>query len=208
MLIGVLLSLPILTLAGATLGQAALLAAAAHVVGAWFAIVFAYWNGHYFVPGAAFAFALGLLLLVPLILIALARIEEIAAVAFGRRPRRLIASPPLAPERAVDARRSRSTFRPTWSRRRCSRRRSMRSRGSNYPNFECMVVINNTPDPAFWRPIEEHCRDARRALQVRARGQARRASRPARCGSRSPTPRPTPRSSACSTPTMSCIPTG
>ena len=59
MLIGVLLSLPILTLAGATVGQAALLAAAAHAVGAWFAILFAYWNGHYFVPGAAFAFGLG-----------------------------------------------------------------------------------------------------------------------------------------------------
>ena len=28
----------------------------------------------------------------------------------------------------------------------------------DYPNFECIVVINNTPDPALWRPIEEHCR--------------------------------------------------
>ena len=28
----------------------------------------------------------------------------------------------------------------------------------DYPNFECVVVINNTPDPAFWQPIEEHCR--------------------------------------------------
>ena len=28
----------------------------------------------------------------------------------------------------------------------------------NYPNFECIVVINNTPDPAFWEPIEAHCR--------------------------------------------------
>jgi len=27
-----------------------------------------------------------------------------------------------------------------------------------YPNFECVVVINNTPDPALWRPVEEHCR--------------------------------------------------
>ena len=27
-----------------------------------------------------------------------------------------------------------------------------------YPNFECVVVINNTPDPAYWLPIEEHCR--------------------------------------------------
>ena len=39
----------------ATLWQTVLLAAAANVVGAWFATVFAYWNGHYFVPGAAFA---------------------------------------------------------------------------------------------------------------------------------------------------------
>ncbi|MGH6665814.1 MAG: glycosyltransferase, partial [Pseudolabrys sp.] len=28
----------------------------------------------------------------------------------------------------------------------------------DYPNFECVVVINNTPDPACWMPIEEHCR--------------------------------------------------
>jgi cellulose synthase/poly-beta-1,6-N-acetylglucosamine synthase-like glycosyltransferase len=28
----------------------------------------------------------------------------------------------------------------------------------DYPNFECVVVINNTPDPAFWQPIEDHCR--------------------------------------------------
>ena len=28
----------------------------------------------------------------------------------------------------------------------------------DYPNFECVIVINNTPDPALWRPVEEHCR--------------------------------------------------
>ena len=27
-----------------------------------------------------------------------------------------------------------------------------------YPNFECVVIINNTPDPAFWQPIQDHCR--------------------------------------------------
>jgi cellulose synthase/poly-beta-1,6-N-acetylglucosamine synthase-like glycosyltransferase len=28
----------------------------------------------------------------------------------------------------------------------------------DWPNFECVVIINNTPDPAMWQPIEDHCR--------------------------------------------------
>src|SRR6266436_5744122 len=90
LLVGVLLSLPILGLAQPTILQALLLSATANGVGAWTSIVFAYWHGHYFVFGSAFALTLGLTLLVPLVLIAMARIEEIAAIAFGRNPRRLI----------------------------------------------------------------------------------------------------------------------
>src|SRR6478752_2713836 len=81
-LVGILLSLPILRLDRPTLMQALMLSAAANGVGAWVATVFAYWTGHYFVFGSAFALTLGLILLVPLVLIAMARIEEIAAVAF------------------------------------------------------------------------------------------------------------------------------
>ena len=47
-------------------GEATTLAIAANGVGAWLAIVFAFWNGHYFVPGALFAFGLGVALLVGL----------------------------------------------------------------------------------------------------------------------------------------------
>src|SRR5262249_27590445 len=53
--IGFLISLPILGGAGATMREAVLLTAASHAVGAWAAIVFEYWNGHYFVAGAAIA---------------------------------------------------------------------------------------------------------------------------------------------------------
>src|ERR1700755_3182544 len=28
----------------------------------------------------------------------------------------------------------------------------------DYPNYECVVIFNNTPDPAFWQPIQDHCR--------------------------------------------------
>src|SRR5262245_27707350 len=97
-LVGILMSLPILRLASPTMMQSVVLAIAANGVGAWVANVFSYWNSHYFVFGSAFALTLGIILLVPLILIAMARIEEIATVAFGRPPRRLISKPLPLPD--------------------------------------------------------------------------------------------------------------
>jgi exo-beta-1,3-glucanase (GH17 family)/cellulose synthase/poly-beta-1,6-N-acetylglucosamine synthase-like glycosyltransferase len=156
-LVGVLLSLPIATFAGATFAQVALLAAAAHVVGAWVAILFAYWNGHYFVPGAAFALGLGVLLLIPLVIIALARIEEIAAVAFGRKPRRLLDAPPLVPESTPPPKVS--IHIPAHMEPPEMLKLTLDAVARlDYPAFECVVVVNNTPDPALWRPVEEHCR--------------------------------------------------
>jgi cellulose synthase/poly-beta-1,6-N-acetylglucosamine synthase-like glycosyltransferase/exo-beta-1,3-glucanase (GH17 family) len=155
--IGVLLSLPILALAGATFGQAALLATAAHIAGAWLAILFAYWNGHYFVPGAAFAFGLALALLVPMIFIALTRIEDIAAIAFGRKPARLVTAPPVVPELPNPPKVS--IHIPAYREPPEMLKLTLDSVARlNYPNFECVLVINNTPDPAMWQPVEEHCK--------------------------------------------------
>src|SRR5207244_2472072 len=105
LLVGVLMSLPILRLSEPTAMQAFVLSAAANGVGAWAATVFAYWAGHYFVFGSAFALTLGLILLVPLVLIAMARFDEIAAVAFGQGPPRLIAksAEPMPPATIGDA---------------------------------------------------------------------------------------------------------
>jgi len=155
-LFGLLLSLPILALSGATAAQALMLATAANLAGSWFAAIVAFWKGHYFVPGAAFALGLGVILLLPLVVIALARIEEIAAIAFGRPPRRLANSPPLVPE----------TFAPKVSIHipaYCEQPDMLKTTLDavarlNYPNFECVLVINNTPDPALWRLVEEHCK--------------------------------------------------
>jgi exo-beta-1,3-glucanase (GH17 family)/cellulose synthase/poly-beta-1,6-N-acetylglucosamine synthase-like glycosyltransferase len=156
LLVSVLLSLPILAMTTVTLSQAVVLAAGANVVGAWFAALFAFWNGHYFVPGAAFALGLGTVLLIPLIIIAMARIEEIAAVAFGRKPRRLIEAPPLVPgEHAPKV----SIHIPAHHEPPDMLKQTLDAVARlDYPNYECVVVINNTSDPAFWRPIEEHCR--------------------------------------------------
>jgi exo-beta-1,3-glucanase (GH17 family)/cellulose synthase/poly-beta-1,6-N-acetylglucosamine synthase-like glycosyltransferase len=155
-LLGLLLSLPILAMAGATVTQALLLTVSANLAGAWFAAVVDFWKGHYFVPGAAFALSLGIVLLVPLVAIALARMDEIAAIAFGRPPRRLGSSPPLVPEPFVP---KVSIHIPAC----CEPPQMLKATLDgvarlDYPNFECILVINNTPDPAFWRPVEEHCR--------------------------------------------------
>ncbi|HXB79009.1 MAG TPA: glycosyltransferase [Bradyrhizobium sp.] len=157
LLVGILLSLPILALAQPTVMQALLLSAAANGVGAWAATVFAYWAGHYFVFGSAFALTLGLILLVPLVLIAMARVEEIAAIAFGRRPRRLLVKDTVA---VTDGAHPKVSIHiPAYFEPPDMLKQTLDAISRlDYPNFECVVIINNTPDPAFWQPIQDHCR--------------------------------------------------
>ncbi len=161
LLVGVLLSLPILSIADATVMQALVLSATANGVGAWMATVFSFWNGHYFVFGSAFALTLGLILLVPLILIAMARIEEIASVAFGHAPRRLLVKGATVLPAATDAAAfpKVSIHIPAYYEPPEMLKQTLDAIARlDYPNFECVVIINNTPDPAFWQPIQDHCR--------------------------------------------------
>jgi exo-beta-1,3-glucanase (GH17 family)/glycosyltransferase involved in cell wall biosynthesis len=153
---GILLSLPVFALAGTTFGQAALLAISAHAAGAWCATVLAYWHGHYFTPGQAAAFGPGLALLALLIAMALARLEELAAVAFGPKPCRMLPASVAA----------REGFAPKVSIHIPARREPPDMlkltldavARLSYSNYECVVVINNTPEPALWHPVEEYCR--------------------------------------------------
>jgi exo-beta-1,3-glucanase (GH17 family)/cellulose synthase/poly-beta-1,6-N-acetylglucosamine synthase-like glycosyltransferase len=155
-LLGLLLCLPILAMAGVTVAQALLLAVSANAVGAWCSAVVAFWKGHYFVPGAAFALGLGIVLMVPLIAIALARLEEIAAIAFGQAPRRLVTAPPLVPADGYTPKVS--IHIPAYREAPDMLKATLDAVAKlDYANFECVVVINNTPDPALWQPIEAHC---------------------------------------------------
>ena len=164
LLVGILVSLPIVRLERPSVMQSLLLSAAANGVGAWVATVFAYWTDHYFVFGSAFALTLGLILLVPLVLIAMARIEEIAAIAFGRDPRRLLVKPqPTAPGAAAAAGDGPfpkvSIHVPAYFEPPEMLKQTLDAVARlDYPNFECVVIINNTPDPEFWQPIQDHCR--------------------------------------------------
>ncbi|MGY4370830.1 exo-beta-1,3-glucanase (GH17 family)/cellulose synthase/poly-beta-1,6-N-acetylglucosamine synthase-like glycosyltransferase [Bradyrhizobium sp. LB1.3] len=159
LLVGVLLSLPILRLEQPTAKQAFLLSAAANGVGAWAATVFAFWNGHYFIFGSAFALTLGMILLVPLVLIAMARIDEIAAVAFGRPPQRLLTKGKPVENVPENYFPKVSIHIPAYFEPVEMLKQTLDALSRlNYPNYECVVIINNTPDPAFWQPIQDHCR--------------------------------------------------
>jgi exo-beta-1,3-glucanase (GH17 family)/cellulose synthase/poly-beta-1,6-N-acetylglucosamine synthase-like glycosyltransferase len=158
-LFGVLMSLPIFRLRRPTVLQTLVLATAASAVGAWVANIFAYWSGHYFVFGSAFALTLGCILLVPLIFIAMARIEEIATIAFGRGPERLIKKPLPQPSEWAEKPPKVSIHIPAYFEPVEMLKQTLDAVSRlNYPNFECVVIINNTPDPAFWQPIQDHCR--------------------------------------------------
>ena len=155
--VGVLVSLPILAMAGATMTQALLLAMAAHGIGAWTATVFEYWNGHYFVFGTAFALALGLFFLVPLVVITLRRVDEIADVLFGRAPRRLLTAGGGAAPAGYQPKVS--IHIPAYMEPPEMLKATLDAVARlTYQNFECIIVVNNTPSPAMWAPVEEHCR--------------------------------------------------
>jgi cellulose synthase/poly-beta-1,6-N-acetylglucosamine synthase-like glycosyltransferase len=87
-------------------------------------------------------------------------------IAFGRKPSRLIApltavpaadAPGLVPE--APALPKVSIHIPAYREPPEMLRQTLDAVSRlEYPNFECVIVINNTPDPALWRPIEEHCK--------------------------------------------------
>jgi exo-beta-1,3-glucanase (GH17 family) len=156
-LVGSLLSITILVLPGATFSQATLLAAADHLFGGWCAGVLVYWHGHYLLHGEMITFAIALPLLGLLAPIVSSRLNEMAAVALGRGPARLL-QPSSPMPRACSPKVS--IHIPA-----CREPPDMLLQTVDsvarldYPNFQCVVVINNTPDPAFWQPIEARCRE-------------------------------------------------
>lgn len=152
--LGLLLCIPIFAVPRVTLVEAAILAVTANAIGAWGSSVFDYWATHYFVLGSLIALAVGGALLVPLVAIMKQRLDELASIIFGRPPRRLLSpgAPLSGPTPMV------SIHIPAYREPPEMLRETLDSVAKlEWPNLECIVVINNTPDASYWRPIEEHC---------------------------------------------------
>ncbi len=157
LLLGIAFSLPVFRFARLTMTQAVVMAGAASLVGAWIATVTDYWLTHYVVGGNKVTFIISLVLLVPLVIVMLYRVEELATIAFGRTPRRLLrnqaaTTPARTPKVSIHI--------PAYKEPPEMLKQTLDGVARlNWPNFECLVIINNTPDPAFWEPIEAYCRE-------------------------------------------------
>jgi exo-beta-1,3-glucanase (GH17 family)/cellulose synthase/poly-beta-1,6-N-acetylglucosamine synthase-like glycosyltransferase len=157
---GLLLSLPILVVSGATPAQAGVLALMAQGIGAWTSNVIDYWVTHYFVFGAQIAMVIGTLLLVPLILIMKQRIEELAAILFGSKPARLLVPEAPAPGASLVRAPLVSLHIPACCEPPEMLRQTLDAVAKlDWSHLECIVVVNNTQDASLWRPVEEHCLD-------------------------------------------------
>ena len=167
LLVGTAFMWPLLRLRGARTGQLALRAVTAQAVGACTAGLMAFWSAHYFSPGTTVAYGFGGLLLLPLVWVALYRIEEVAALALGPAPSRLPVLS-LTPETSLPRV---SIHIPA-----CREQPEMLMKTLDavarldYPDFECVVVVNNTPRPCDVAACCRTLRGTRSTLPLRARG--------------------------------------
>ncbi|MEP9377989.1 glycosyltransferase [Aquabacter sp. CN5-332] len=155
LLLGVAFCLPMLRAGPMTVSQGAALAAAACGVGAWVALVFDHWATHYVTGGNYVTMVLSLLLLGPLALVLLYRVEELSAIAFGRAPTRLVELRPRGPATRHP---KVSIHIPAYREPPEMLKQTLDAVARlEWPNLECIVVLNNTPDPALVEPVRAHC---------------------------------------------------
>jgi len=140
-----------------TFGHALAYAVPANAVGAGVALAVAWPFANYLNFGGALMWGVGFLLMACLSAMTLAKAHDIAAILFGRRPTRLI-QPGRARPLGGHARKV-SIHIPAYKEQPEMLKQTLDSVAAlDYPNFEAVVVINNTPEERYWRPIEEHCR--------------------------------------------------
>ncbi|MBF0561447.1 MAG: glycosyltransferase [Alphaproteobacteria bacterium] len=138
-----------------TLGHGTAYALAANAMAA--GIVSALWWPFeaYMNAGTYVMWGIGVFAILPLTAITLAKVHELAEVILGHPPERLlhpgaahlVANPPLVSIQIPAYKEQPEMLKATMD----------AVAALDYPNFEALVIVNNTPDEAYWRPIEAHC---------------------------------------------------
>ncbi len=157
LIIGAVLAVLGLMRGRATVGHALAFAMAANGVAAAVAIAAAYPFENYLNPGIAIMWTIGFILIVPLTLISLTKLNEIFAVTLGRRPKRLIS---VTGARPMSRRMPKISIHiPAYREPAHMMVQTLNSLAAlKYPNFEVVVIVNNTPEAEYSAPVAEHCR--------------------------------------------------
>lgn len=155
--VGILLSWFGLRRRNPTLPHAILYALTANGFAAGIALAGDYPFTHYINVGTFIMWFLGVIMVVPLAVMTLAKVNEISEVLLGRKPVLLITA---APEGAPipDDPPMVSLHIPAYKEPPEMMKYTLDTCAAlDYPAFEVLVVMNNTPDPAYWRPVADHC---------------------------------------------------
>lgn len=139
-----------------TFAHAMAYGAAANVFGAGIAAASAYPFHNYMHVGAWVMWGSGFTLMLPLVVMTLEKVNELADVFYGRRPIRLL-DPSKTPTLSGPAPMV-SIHIPAYREQPEMLKATLDSVAAlDYPNFEALVIINNTTEDYYWKPIEEHC---------------------------------------------------
>ncbi|MEP2545006.1 MAG: glycosyltransferase family 2 protein [Alphaproteobacteria bacterium] len=138
-----------------TFGHALAMAIAANALSAAVAVALLYPFENYLNVGSAIAWGLGMVLMLPLTLVTLGKLDEVAEVTLGPRPKRLW----RAEDAPTDASLPKVSIQiPAYRENPDMLIETLNSCAAlDYPDFEVVVIINNTADESLWRPVQAHC---------------------------------------------------
>ena len=156
--IGILLSILGLRYRRPTLAHALAFSLCANALAFGIAAALAYPFENYMNFGVSVMWIIGVLMLLPLTMVTLTKMQELSEVLFGQGPRRLInvlgrrplngSAPKVSihipayrepPEMVIETLNSLAAL--------------------DYPNFEAIVIVNNTPEARYSAPVAARCRE-------------------------------------------------
>jgi len=141
-----------------TFGHAFAYAVAANALGAGLISAALYPFDYYLNAGLWVMWGIGIVMMMPLAVITLSKVHEIAEVMLGHDPVRLIEpgkNTPVLPDPAPLV----SIHVPAYKEQPDMYKATLDSMAAlDYPNFEVLAIVNNTTEEYYWKPIEEHCK--------------------------------------------------
>ena len=156
--IGIFLSILGLRYRRPTLAHALAFSLCANALAFGIAAALAYPFENYMNFGVSVMWVIGVLMLLPLTMVTLTKVQELSEVLFGQGPRRLIN---VLGRRPLDGSAPKVSIHiPAYREPPEMVIETLNSLAAlDYPNFEAIVIVNNTPEARYSAPVAARCRE-------------------------------------------------